>query len=472
MIKPNIILGPPGCGKTTYLLNKVEELLHNKIRPSTIGFMAFTKKAAHEARDRAIQKFGLSYKNLPYFRTLHSFAFQELGMTRSQIMSTNQFKELGELLHLELSGCVSQEDGFVTTVTKDDRLVHLENLARSRQISLNDQWRDAGHDQVPWSELNRYREGLKMYKRKRHLVDYTDLLELYLNEEPPKLECLMIDEAQDLTPLQWTMVEHMMTAAKVVYIAGDDDQAIFKWAGADVDKFLALEGNVTVLDQSYRIPTLVHREAMKISSRISKRKEKPFHPRDEIGRLRSYLSYQDVDLSKGEWLILARNGYMLKPIVEDCQSKGYYFETKFSRSVEPDLISAIRLWLLGGNREKFGEEQRELLKKYAYAKDLNSGDRWWTTFKKISPTRRQTIRSMIDRGEDLSKPPRIKIATIHGAKGGEADNVLLITDVSYKAHQEQVRNPDDEHRVFYVAVTRTRKHLHIIQPQTGMFYKW
>ncbi len=71
------VFGPPGSGKTTYLLNQVETELENGVSPARIGYFSFTRKAANEARDRAIAKFPhLNAKtDFPYFRTLHSLAF-------------------------------------------------------------------------------------------------------------------------------------------------------------------------------------------------------------------------------------------------------------------------------------------------------------------------------------------------------------------------------------------------------------
>ena len=45
------VFGPPGSGKTTYLLSIVETELANNVHPMKIGYFAFTKKAATEARD-------------------------------------------------------------------------------------------------------------------------------------------------------------------------------------------------------------------------------------------------------------------------------------------------------------------------------------------------------------------------------------------------------------------------------------
>ena len=71
----NIVLGPPGTGKTTKLLTLVEQYLQKGIAPDRIGYFAFTRRAAHEAIERACLRFKLVKRDLPYFRTLHSLAF-------------------------------------------------------------------------------------------------------------------------------------------------------------------------------------------------------------------------------------------------------------------------------------------------------------------------------------------------------------------------------------------------------------
>jgi superfamily I DNA/RNA helicase len=51
------------------------------------------------------------------------------------------------------------------------------------------------------------------------------------------------------------------------------------------------------------------------------------------------------------------------------------------------------------------------------------------------------------------------------AKGGECDNVMLMTDLSRANRDEMEINSDDTNRVFYVGVTRAKKSLHIVQSQ-------
>ena len=72
---------------------------------------------------------------------------------------------------------------------------------------------------------------------------------------------------------------------------------------------------------------------------------------------------------------------------------------------------------------------------------------------------------MLSNKEKLNQEPRIKVSTIHAAKGGEANNVLLILDNTKKIRDSIERNEDkhdEEQRVWYVGVTRTKQNLYIL----------
>jgi superfamily I DNA/RNA helicase len=90
---------------------------------------------------------------------------------------------------------------------------------------------------------------------------------------------------------------------------------------------------------------------------------------------------------------------------------------------------------------------------------------WHEAMDRLPEKERAYITALLRRGEKFNALPRINISTIHGSKGGEAENVVLFTDLSPAALKSSEYSPDDLHRVFYVGVTRTKKNLFLVEPQ-------
>ena len=483
----NIVLGPPGTGKTTKLLNLVEQHLNEGVRPEHIGYLAFTRKAADEAAERAFAKFNYTREDLPYFRTIHSLCFQQLNLKRSDVMTKTHYQELGDMLGLEVDGGVDMGEGQVFGMRTGDKLFFLENMARVKQKDLKEIYNEYNDDDINWFELERLSRALVSYKEKRKIIDYTDMLMKCLKIATfPKLRILFVDEAQDLSAIQWSIINEVGKETEVVYIAGDDDQAIYRWAGADVNQFIKLEGKSTVLNKSYRVPSSIWDLATKLSLRISSRIKKEFKPTEETGQVRWYMDPEDVDISQGTWYLLARNGYMLNQLENICIKNGYPFTIVGRRSpLSSEALQAIRFWTRLSKGESIVGSGIKLIYKYMVTRcprginpegyytisdfNLKPGI-WHERLNKIDTKRREYYIMLLKRGENLDQDPRIKISTIHGVKGGEADNVMLLTDIAPRTFREMHSLPDDEIRVFYVAVTRAKKSLHIVQPNTNMYF--
>ena len=160
----------------------------------------------------------------------------------------------------------------------------------------------------------------------------------------PKYDIVFIDEAQDLSPVQWKMVDIIRENSKYVILAGDDDQAIYGWAGADVKKFQDEPAKKDIiLPQSYRVPKQVQRLANKILDRIpdERRIKKNWEAREEEGFVDHITSIEDAPLYKGDWLILARTNdrlHKIKPILKDM---GIYFQLKDRKSYKVSLFRSI-----------------------------------------------------------------------------------------------------------------------------------
>lgn len=480
----NIILGPPGTGKTTTLLNIVDEAIESGTPPERIAYLAFTRKAAYEAQERAMARFGIDESRLPFFRTLHSLAFRQLGIQRDEVMTESHLRKLGRTLGVEFRGVYDDAVHMPIGDGLGDKCARVEALSRVRMCSIEQQYAISNESDLTLHACQQFAEVSKRYKHENGLLDFTDMLERYDTELD--VDICIFDEAQDLSSLQYKMAINLSKAASKIYIAGDDDQAIFGWAGADIRKFLSLKGNRIVLPQSYRTPSSIHNFSKAICSRIKTRYDKEWNPREERGNVEWVAHEEELDLSGGEsWMLLSRSKFFLTRFKKICQQQGYAYKMFGASSTDTSETRAIISW--EGMRKgksisvseaknliqfiptkiKLPDLQSYTLKDFGFGSDAKQHN-WMTMLRNIAPDEREYLRACLHNGEKFGDEPRITISTIHQVKGGEADNVALVTDMgglSWKAS-----TTDEEIRVWYVAATRARKNLFLVRPRTLKFF--
>ncbi len=509
-----ILIGCPGSGKTSALIDIVNEELSHGVPPDRIGLISFTRRAATEATDRARAAFELSRKDLPYFSTIHSLCFKQLGMRRGDVLEGKRLKDFGAYAGIKVTGAWT-EDGTIAGFEAGDRMLFMENLARVRGVDLRDLF-DQDHDGLSWPQLERCAKALVAFKREEGLQDFTDMLsEFVASGIRINLEVLLIDESQDLSWLQHKVVQQLAIGCRRVVFAGDDDQAIFSWSGADVEHLINLEGRERILGQSWRVPPTVQRVADKIIGGVKHRRKKEWRARDggegQVDRARNFgdVVLDDAALtSKDEpktlpVLVLARNAYILDeqvaPLLRD---RGIIYERRDRSSLNLALLAAARGWeslrkgeattaaaarklyelissktgIAHGHKSLPGLADDEPVD-FAALRDqhgllISSNTPWFKALDKLPTADMEYMRAALARGERTGGRPRVVLSTIHGAKGGESMHVVLMKEIAARSYVEIDKNPDDERRVFYVGATRAKERLTIVESQTPRACPW
>ena len=170
------------------------------------------------------------------------------------------------------------------------------------------------------------------------------ILHFIKSDKSPNFDVVFIDEAQDLSLMQWDMAKSIWNKTADSFIAGDDDQAIFRWAGADVDSFIAQKGLMMPLTQSHRIPAMVHDVAMNVINKVRNRIDKSWKPKTHQGALSRYDDFEQLDMTSGEWLVMARTKYMLNELEDTLYRNGLYYRNKFKKTKEQELHYAAQDW--------------------------------------------------------------------------------------------------------------------------------
>lgn len=379
-------------------------------------------------------------------------------------------------------------------------------------------------DELPeYAAVVRISERYESAKRIEDRLDFCDLLLRFTgyrvsplhgvgSVEPegelPHVSAWIFDEQQDASPLLDAACKRLVSADSVqwVYAAGDPFQSIFGFAGSSSECFLGWPANKQrTMPKSYRCPAPI----LALGERCLRRMHRGYFdrgiaPADHDGRLHDCAMDLPVNLARPDedWLFIARTNYEASRIFATLHTAGKpakWVKQQDGVTARGQGLAALYA-LEKGKHISGGEWSRavELLptsdktKAPILDRGVKSGwakkhaDDWDVIFPDDLPSVGATERliekirtgqwcGLVDRGEewrrhaerwgsDLASNSRIRVGTIHSVKGLEADNVALLTTIGKRVEQgmEDADQHDEEHRIAYVGVTRSRRNLYVV----------
>jgi DNA helicase-2/ATP-dependent DNA helicase PcrA len=378
------------------------------------------------------------------------------------------------------------------------------------------------------------------YKGDNDLVGFADMLERVAQRSlVPNVEYLIIDEFQDITTLQYNVFEEWRPHMQKVLIAGDDDQVVYAWQGADPDLLLDTDVDEDiVLPNSYRLPSEILNVVNAEIRHIDKRQEKDLHPRKEGGTVEAIQSPSmlelvrnvryTVDDDEGSVMCLFRARYQIFDFIDEFIDHGIPFTmltdgrmwtdrvqdyvSAIEKVDEGDPVTGLEARRLADMLQDsaFGTHDRdefydflddreeaadaedislievttdELDAHIPFMPDANSAD---DMVRKVTSFQRKSMGAYFGGDYEGADPTRVRVGTIHSAKGREADHVFVATDLTEKVVEQMAASIDDptavdgveeftkttspvpiltdnERRVFYVGMSRARERLVIME---------
>lgn len=528
------LIGPPGTGKTTAVITSWLTPALAECDPKEILACSFTRAAAGEMRERLTKATELDEWSLRRAcSTIHSEAFRLVKLARSGVVVWKEsMREPGK----KASGRPVGKEDEQEIDDPWDRMAKPCSELRPDSIRV---WGLACHkwplealdtkrDDLPrlisralsWTE-SKFRPDeiaaeivdYQVNKDSINAIDFTDMLLGAVDLVPDHRQLLLVDEAQDLSPLQILLVERWAEVCDRLVWVGDPDQGIYRFSGADGEHLTGLMRSPDVavrsLQQSWRVPARAHSMARDLILRNQLRVDAPYHAADKPGSVHEVHGHEaairiaEEAAKMGSVFVLARTGRRLGDYAQEMVLAGIPFTNERGpspmtqrravklvlcahdilegRLVGKDQLRAFVDGIPGRPRSSFllGKKKDS----QAAVKDMDDGLHIRSTdlrklgldideiracgslegvlesMRKLESSRPQ-LRILARHGEDgLRKEPAITITTMHGSKGREAETVIADLEAPYPVlltlASGDRADVEAERRVLYVALTRT-----------------
>ena len=529
---PVSIIAGAGTGKTRTITHRIAHLVNGGfINPAHILAVTFTKRAAAELRER------LMLMNIPKVqaKTFHAAALGQLNYFWSAYAGSIPKQILDRPFPLVARAARGAGVDAGTTMLKD--LLGEIDWAKSSMVSPEDypalvepRRRDCPVDPRKFVEVFNNYEALKNTPQ-GIILDFADIL-LHTaaaietnpgiaDEFRSRYRSFVVDEYQDVTPLQQRVLDAWLGERDDLTVVGDANQTIYSFNGATPDYLLGFtsrfpESTTVRLHRDYRstpqVVTLANKVIAKATGRAAGTKlklegQRPTGPEpvfteypdataEAVGVAKQIKKLINQGTSPSEIAVLYRINADSAPLEYALEQEGIGYQIKggtefFERreireglaaiyqaaqrfDPEPDdVVPAVRAALIPVGltaSEPTGAQERarwqSLRALMGLVEEIVS-----TSTVGISL---RTVMGMLKERAESKNPPRINgvtLVTIHAAKGLEWDAVFLVgltegsLPIRYALKGAGAADAiEEERRLFYVGITRAREHLYLSWP--------
>lgn len=485
-----------GSGKSSTLRIVAKALWESGLRPNEIKICVFGKDNSEEL----IKKFGPLWKSS--ISTLHSAAFtlirKEFGIKHSEeiIISKYKYEKIAQNLNLipnprrkifigrlQSEKIIGDSDDFLKLID----LVRLNNQEPTAEIVTA----IANHHEIDsiqqpqlvaqWiAYCLQIGEEMAISQKK---LDHTDQIWLAvkwkLHERPwfKPYKFVLIDECQDLNPLQLAFVLMLIGSIGRILAVGDPRQAIMGFAGADDEAY----NNIVKLTRATELPLSICYRCPRSHIALVKKifPSIPIEPApDAIEGIIHQIEAIEIEklLKNGDVIIGRKNA----PLVSLCikligqgvkatvkgRDVGNFIKKEidlitkmpgYSFELFNDAVSQYRQIKLERYRDLDNEE--ELKQKLVDKLEAILAIYQSHTSAKNADDLKQYIDNIFS---DTNSP--ITLSNIHKYKGGEAERIFIYkpNDLPMTWRNQQDWQLEQEENLLYVALTRSTSELFIV----------
>ena len=312
-----------------------------------------------------------------YISTLHHLGTRECKIdTTTQLLKDRKWKQFTSQSKIcRGMKFETKKDIYGNTIHQNPHM-RIISYARSKKIDLIEAalQLDLHHSVDLWltEQIN---EDLKSYKEQTGMIEFSDMITQFVEEDKRlALDAVFLDEAQDLSPLQWDMFFHIEKQCERSYVAGDDDQTIYGFQGADPNIFINLKGTFDNQVYSHRVPKKIHAKALDILKQIDKRLNKPWEARDEEGTYKENCLLRDFNFKNDDWMILAQTNAQLKEPSQYLNDLNLRYKGGQNELLPTDLLRAYNIWnKLNSGASVSGEDAQHVIKNFLRKKQVKHG---------------------------------------------------------------------------------------------------